>query len=173
MKLSITDNFLTGQKFIDLRNVITDSEFPWFYATYGLGDKQIFPGFFYHMIYENNVVCSPFYRFFSHILEQLNATILFRIRVNLTPGLPEPQFADFHSDVSDIIQENVATEWTTSILYINTTNGYTELEDDGKVIESVENRLVSFPANIRHRMVSQTDDEPRILINFNYLKGKK
>ena len=175
----INDNFLSPQDFETIRNVITDGEFPWFYGTYSSDDKQSFPldhksphiGFFYHMIYEKNVPCSPFYNYFSNILEQLNATILFRIRVNLTPGLPEPQFADFHSDTSDILQEDIAGEWTTSILYINTNNGYTEFEDGTKV-ESVANRLVIFPSNIKHRMVSQTDEEPRILINFNYLRSK-
>ena len=185
MKLSITDNFLIEHQFIALKNVITDNNFHWFYGTYGSGDnpkptsgtygsgdKQSFPGFFYHVIYEDNAVFSPFYDSFNHILEQLNATVLFRIRINLTPSLPEPQFADFHSDILGMPEEQLK-QWTTSIFYINSNNGYTEFEDDGKVIESVENRLVSFPANIRHRMVTQTDGEPRILINFNYLNGKK
>jgi hypothetical protein len=64
---------------------------------------------------------------------------------------------------------NVALHFTTSILYINTNNGYTELES-GEKIESVANRLVSFPTNIKHRGVSQTDEQTRVLLNFNYLK---
>ena len=64
--------------------------------------------------------------------------------------------------------EDVAAQWTTSILYINTNNGYTELES-GEIIESIANRLVTFPANTRHRTITQTDEQTRILINFNYL----
>ena len=52
---------------------------------------------------------------------------------------------------------------TTSILYINTNNGYTEIEDGTKV-DSVANRLVSFPSNMEHRGISQTDEKTRILI---------
>jgi hypothetical protein len=54
---------------------------------------------------------------------------------------------------------------------MNTNNGYTEFEDGTKV-ESVANRIVTFPSVTKHRAVSQTDEQRRVVINFNYLKGK-
>ena len=49
------------------------------------------------------------------------------------------------------IEDNILHEkikyWTTSILYMNTNNGYTIFENGDKV-ESVENRLVTFPNNL-------------------------
>jgi hypothetical protein len=89
-----------------------------------------------------------------------------RIRLNLNCKFPEPCKYHYHLDMSI---GAAAVRWTTAILYINTNNGYTEFED-GTIVESVANRLVAFPANIRHRGVSQTDEETRILINFNYLR---
>ena len=63
----------------------------------------------------------------------------------------------------------VIDQTMTSIFYINTNNGYTEFED-GTVINSVANRLVSFPLNTKHRMATQTDTQRRIVVNFNYLR---
>ena len=57
--------------------------------------------------------------------------------------------------------------WTTSIFYMNTNNGYTEFENGAKV-ESVENRMVVFPAEMKHRGTSCTDKKIRVVINFNY-----
>ncbi len=72
----------------------------------------------------------------------------------------------FHYDVSDFIPEQ-AKNWITSILYINTNNGYTRFET-GEVVESVENRLVTFPANLKHTGTSCTDEKVRVVVNFNY-----
>ena len=53
---------------------------------------------------------------------------------------------------------------------MNTNNGYTEFEG-GQKVESVANRLVTFPSKIEHCGVSQTDEQTRILINFGYLRN--
>ena len=34
----------------------------------------------------------------------------------------------------------------------------------------MENRLVTFPANIKHRGVSQTDEQTKVVLNMNFLK---
>ena len=57
---------------------------------------------------------------------------------------------------------------TTSIFYLSTNNGYTEFED-GSTVDSVQNRLVTFPTTTLHRAVGQTDTETRIVLNFNYI----
>ena len=64
--------------------------------------------------------------------------------------------------------EDFIAQWLTSIFYVNTNNGYTELET-GEKIESVANRLVTYPLNMKHSGVTQTDTQQRVLINFNYL----
>ena len=51
---------------------------------------------------------------------------------------------------------------------MNTNNGYTEFED-GTVVKSIENRMVVFPANMKHRGTSCTNKKVRVIINFNYL----
>ena len=100
------------------------------------------------------------------MLKYLDIAVLFRIRANLNIRLPKPYVSVFHVDAKDFD----FAQWTTSILYINTNNGYTELEGARQRIESVANRLVSFPTNTKHRIVTQTDEPTRYVINFNYLK---
>ena len=58
---------------------------------------------------------------------------------------------------------------TTSIFYMNTTNGPTILED-GTEIECRANRLVSYSNEIQHAAVLCTDAEYRVVINLNYFK---
>ena len=58
---------------------------------------------------------------------------------------------------------------TTSIFYMNTTNGPTILED-GTEIECRANRLVSYPTDTQHAAVLCTDAEYRVVINLNYFK---
>ena len=180
--LSIQDNFLAEEEFIALRDVVTGEPFPWFFRPFKVTegeDRKRDPGQLIHVIYEKGSPRSQTYDSFLSILDQLSATILYRIKINLQPRLPEPFYSGFHSDVvpeeraaqwstSDFDEERAAL-WSTSILYIGSNNGYTELESTGERVESVANRLVTFPANTRHRGVSQTDEETRILINFNYL----
>ena len=57
----------------------------------------------------------------------------------------------------------------TSILYINTNNGYTKFKD-GTIIESIRNRLVTFPAHLEHTGSTCTDENFRCVINMNYYK---
>ena len=172
-KVSIQENFLAEEKFNTLAEALTNQFFPWYfkpYIDYTDEEEKATPGLFIHVIYKDSVPRSPFYEsHFLPVLEALNASLLFRIFINLNSRLPEPYFGTFHSDTNASLGEKMAAQWTTSILYINTNNGYTELES-GERIESVANRLVSFPSNTRHRLVSQTDEQGRIVINFNYLK---
>ena len=55
----------------------------------------------------------------------------------------------------------------TSILYLNTNDGYTIFED-GTKIESVENRLVTFDSHIKHSGTSCTNQKVRLVLNMNY-----
>jgi hypothetical protein len=173
---NITDNFLTEKEFRVHRDQLFDFEFPWSFnstVVNGNEDPAKTPGGLLHLIYMPFRTPSPFYPIIiPTIIKKLNATALWRVQANLLLRLPEPFYHQFHSDTVYDMEEDVASQWTISILYMNNNNGYTELED-GTKIESVENRLVSFPSNIRHRVVTQTDEQRRVVMNMVYLKGRK
>jgi len=170
---NITDNFLTEQDFGTIRDTITAGNFQWNFSQYvDSQDEEPTPGQLVHTVYYGSVPCSEFYNSLVPIIEhKFGISALYRIKLNLQPRLPEPFTYMFHSDLSDDFEEDVASHWTTAIFYINTNNGYTEFEN-GEKVESVANRLVMFPSNFKHRGVTQTDEQTRIMINFNFLKRK-
>ena len=169
----VKDNFLPEEEFIALRDYIDAGDFAWFFSpTIISTDIESTPGQFVHTVYTTNVPNSSIYDFLIPILnDRFYISVLLRIKFNLQLRLPEPFYSGFHTDTGEDLEEDVAFKWTTSILHINTNNGYTEFEDGTKV-ESVKNRLVSFPSTTRHRGVSQTDEQTRIVMNLNYLKNR-
>ena len=56
----------------------------------------------------------------------------------------------------------------TSILYINTNNGYTKIKGHGKV-KSVANRMVIFPSTLEHAGFACSDKKKRVVVNFNWM----
>ena len=173
MEVSIQDDFLSEENFNALRDLISSTDYPWFYHAkldyedYDEGPPE--PGFFCHVAYQDNSPNSSFYKsHFLPILQALDVALLLRIKVNLNPRLPEAYSGMFHVD-NNSFPEHIVAKCLASIFYINTCNGYTELKD-GTKIESVANRVVSFPLNTEHRTVTQTDEQTRLLINFNYIR---
>ena len=55
----------------------------------------------------------------------------------------------------------------TAVFYINTNNGWTEFKKGGKV-KSVANRIVIFDSKLEHSGVTCTDENKRVVMNFNY-----
>jgi len=163
----IEDNFLDQNKFDKLQNTMMVQEtFPWVFAD-GIDyidDVNLFQ--FIHIFYEY-MPGSPFHDEMIPILELINPISLWRIKANLLTRTSEIVENKFHSDLESKLPEEKLKQWTTSIFYVNTNNGYTEFEDGTKV-GSVANRMVTFPTNIKHRGTSCTDQNTRIVINFNY-----
>ena len=141
----VNDDFLSQQDFETIRNEITTTEFQWSFSQYvDSPNEEPTPGQFVHTAYYGSAPCSDFYNQLAPILERrLNCCCLYRIKLNLQPRLPEPFTYMFHSDLSHDFEEDVASHWTTAILYINTNNGYTEFEN-GEKVNSVANRLMIF-----------------------------
>ena len=82
-----------------------------------------------------------------------------RIKANLTFKTSTIEPAPFHYDYKDI---------KTATFYINTNDGYTELES-GVRVGSVANRACIFDSTLKHRGVGHTSpDHHRIVVNFNY-----
>ena len=106
---------------------------------------------------------SPYFNIAIPIVNKLDARSWVRIKSNLRPRTFTTVHTHFHTDFPSPKYDGL----TTSIFYANTNNGYTEFED-GTKIESVANRLLSFPYDAMHRGICCTDEPCRIVINFNY-----
>ena len=165
MKPLIIDNFIDQQSFQNLKNIMLGDNFCWNYnqAIDYADDKDKFQ--FTHSFYKDSGPSSFFYDTITPVLRRIKYKELFRIKANLLTRTSKIEPNTFHTD----IQGNWGViPYITSILYLNTNDGYTEFED-GTKIESIENRWVSFPEDTKHRGTSCTNERVRVVINFNYL----
>ena len=108
----------------------------------------------------NTAITSSFcQQFVSPIFKKIEVKAVIRIKVNLYTNVNEFIENEYHIDYP--------YEHKGAILYLNTNNGYTILED-GTEIESIENRLLKFEPHKRHKSTHCTDVKRRMNINFNY-----
>jgi len=158
----IIDNFLNPDDFQDIQTIMLGEECPWYYMDNidTLNDIDKFQ--FTHNFYDQGLGGQQSEYNLNLICQKLEAKELYRINARLLTRTPQIVANTFHTD----IQEN-SDPYTTSILYMNTNNGYTEFEDGTKV-KSIQNRLLSFSSGTKHRGTSCTDKKVRVVINFNY-----
>ena len=163
----VQDNFLDKKYFKELQDEIMsidmgEYKFPWFLSSIDYkgapGDYQMV-----HLAYANENYQSAFCNKLWLFLEKLDVYSLQRIKINLQIKTEKIIEHGMHIDCS-----NAPESALTSILYMNTNNGYSKFED-GTVVESVANRMVTFPAKRRHKGSSCTDEKRRVVINFNYI----
>ena len=164
--MKIEDNFLGQSEFDKIQEGMMGYSFPWEFYDFidNEYDKDKFQ--FTHFFYSNSVQTGDSIQLMNPILEVLNPVSLYRIKANLLTRLPTIVENTSHIDMSYLSEEKLK-QWTTSIFYVNTNNGYTVFEDGTKV-ESIANRMLTFPANMKHTGTSCTDENIRIVINFNY-----
>ena len=171
----IEDDFLDQKEFDKLQDLMLSPDFAWYYNPTidfenTLGDKFQFIHFFYKAF----TPTSSNIKIINPVLAKIDAVSLWRIKANLLTKTSNIIENEFHVDM-DMMSEEKQKQWTTSIFYINTNNGYTEFQDgriamENTKVESVANRMVTFPANLKHYGTSCTDEKTRVVINFNYFK---
>ena len=173
--MKIKDNFLEQKEFDKLQDLMMGDKFAWYYkptidSQDDVDDENKFQ--FVHMFYTQFVPCSPFIEELQPIINLIQPTALSRIKANLLIKTTNIVENSFHVDLGEMLVEK-QQYWTTSIFYINTNDGYTEFQDgriamENTIVKSVANRMVTFPANLRHRGTTCTDEKTRVVINFNY-----
>ena len=179
--MKIEDNFLGQKDFDGLQTLMMGENFAWYFRSryyanvpsdpsyIGLKEEDVLDQFqFTHRFYEDKIPQSPYMEQLNCFLDLLQPVAIFRIVGNLLTRLPSIVKNPFHTDMPFLLEEKLE-QWTTSIFYVNTNNGYTVFEDGTKV-ESVANRMLTFPANTKHTGTTCTDQQTRVIINFNYFK---
>ena len=161
MSITIEDDYCSKEVFEDLKDILCKPNYlPWYYHENKTNQPADDLYQFVHVFYEINVPTSNWFPNVAKVLESKNP-IYVRIKANLQPDTGRGAQSGWHDDMA------LFPGHTTSILYMNTNNGYTTFEESGQKIESVENRLVTFPSHLRHGSIESTD-LPRIVMNFNY-----
>jgi len=169
MNYKVIKNFLPIKEFKILQDYLFNSEIGWFFRDTQTKDSKNKDYYFTHSFYNNFRINSEvFIPLIVPILNRLNAVMIDEVRANLTVNRFKQIKSEAHID-------RPYKNYTTAILYINTNNGYTNLNISNKDIGilSEENKMLIFNNGIKHNAVSQTDTSKRIIINFNYLNKEE
>ena len=157
----IVQNALNDGEFSNIRHIFYGYDIPWSYNDGIVNTEDMSDFQFVHLVFDHSKAgYGPIWDSIVPILEKLTPSNVVRIKANLRPRTGDIEASGFHCDV-----------WMpgalTAIYYLDTNNGYTEFKDGDK-IASVENQLVVFPSNLPHLGTSCTDQNRRVIINFNF-----
>ena len=175
MKYTIKDNYLEIEDFISLQTYLLDPNFPrfpWIWSKIILNNEDKYNFQLVHVFYlvasgEGIGTTSPQINILAPLLTKLNPNALLRIKANLNPCTDKIIEHTFHTD-PPFLPNTDSFDCLTSIFYITRNNRHTKFED-GTVVDSVQNRLLTFPSNTKHTGTTCTDEPHRIVININYL----
>lgn len=160
----VIDNFLDDVHFNKVSEVMLSTAFPWFYNDNIVDEKDGGYFQFTHSFYYNHLANSNYFNLLEPVLNKLEPKGLLRIKANTTTKTDQHIIHKQHVDL-DFTLPN----FYTSVFYINTNNGGTVFEEGGEV-NSLENRLVTFPMHKKHTGKTCTNEKRRVVINFNYIK---
>ena len=166
--IKILDNFLPQDQFKPIQDFFFSNELGWLWNDSIAGENNSLNNFQFNHVFFNNRnpyldrKFSPHCNYLKPIFLKLDPMYTLRVKANLRPRTSFPHKGNWHID-TDI-------DSLTAVYYLNSNNGYTEFES-GESIDTVENRMVIFDSNLKHRGVSCTDQKRRIVLNINYVPG--
>ena len=161
-EVQVYNNFLSKTDFNELKEIfLNTNNFPYYLQNYKVVEGDGFTQFT-HIFYQDQNVSSDFYGSLYPIIKKLNIVSLIRIKLNLQLKDVKVRLTGLHHDIQNPIENQ-----KTGIFYMNTNNGKTVFED-GEEIDSIENRMIIFPASKQHAGTTHTDTMYRCLINFNW-----
>jgi len=164
--IQVIDNFISKYDLNILKSSIEN--IPWFFSSLSkIGEPEdtllcdeLDNFHFTHLFFKDFQITSESTNLVAPILEKLNVRALIRVKANLTPRTSKVIEHCLHRDLD-------YNDSYTAVYYVNTNDGYT-LFEDGTKIDSIENRIVIFPSNMKHTGTTCTNQKNRIVINFNY-----
>lgn len=176
--IKITDNFLPLDEFETIERSIMSPTFPWFRGncvdpmTHKVVCDPIYNTLMLHAFYDSSTPfsMSQFVPVVGKLLDRLPIDVLLRVQANYNPRTENHIVHGFHADIEHL-DKGLNQYIDTAILYLNTCDGYTYFEN-GEKVQSVANRLVTFPVEMRHSSSTCTNTEARVLVNLCYIREK-
>ena len=154
--MQVINQFLNPSVFSELKNQVTDKNFPWYFPhTPGEPEQYINLLYFDHQF--SSAMNPTINRCLMEATNKLGIIAILRVKLNATnKNAPEQEW---HTDWQ------ISTPSKTCVLYLNTNNGYTEFET-GEKVYSESNTAVIFDTNLKHRGVPSTDVDRLSLIHI-------
>ena len=160
----VQDDFLSSDHFQLLNQIILQYDFFWawnsiLYQGDFISDEK-YNRQLVHWFYPKKGPFKDYYEVFKIIPDQLGAKEVIRMKLNCNYPTDKIMDHGFHIDTEE--------DSKTSIFYLNTNDGYTKFEDNGEIVKSVENRMITFDSSRRHSGSSCTDEYNRLVLNINW-----
>lgn len=156
----VINNFLNINLFNSIKKNF-DNNFSWYYNDYTASSEDKSNFIFTHILYDNSKINSSYFNsIVMPIIGRLNCSDILRAKLNLYTQREKHLKTSFHVDSQKKHQ--------VALFSFNTNNGYTEFEN-GKKIKSLENTMILFDGNLKHRSVNQTNTKTRINLNINFI----
>ena len=157
--MRIVDSFLPQDFFDDMVNRVSSESFPWFYMNYVADKSDSSDSYLIHTLYSSFKPNSEMFNAIGPILDLIKPKALLRCRV----------ISYIRRDVLIEHARHVDFDFphNTCILYLNTNNGFTRLED-GEQVMSVANRALFSDGGAMHNSSNCTDAKRRLVLTFNY-----
>ena len=175
--ITVQDNFLDKDYFRYLKSLVFSPEFTWNMSviigplpennSFIKNDHQPEDDLqFIHVAYADHNILSDFYNRLGPMFRDMQLYNCMKIKINMLPRQEKIIEHGMHVDYPEAPLGNL-----TSVFYFNTNNGYTKFAT-GEKVESVENRLVTFPVHIPHTGSTNTcDARGRCVMNINWSKA--
>ncbi len=170
--IKIIENALSPAHQKELRDVLLNWQFPWYYyanTNYGTQERRgdDVPQFTHGFIRENTPN-SPLAHVPLAILKAMGipSDQILRAKANLVMREPSATTHPAHTDDS--------APHIVMVYYVDDSDGDTCLYENGEVsrrISPVAGRAVLFDGNIMHSSSSPTEHRHRLVLNFNLAKG--
>ena len=160
--MNIFNNFLPKDTFKTFKDYMMGSYFPWYFNDFVnyKGEKENNFQFTFTFINNGEYKCvKALQDLLIPVLKNIKYKKINRVKANLLTRTDTIIEHGMHID-----QE----KGTTGILYLDNSNGHTKFEN-GKKIKSEENKYVEFNSTLKHTGSTCTDEQRRVVINFNYL----
>lgn len=160
MKYEIHKKFLDTDSFEEIKNTITNQDFPWRRRDHmaGNNDKMYFTYNFYNEMEVSSGLYKPH---ILPILQKLEAAAPVEVRANMSIS-ELYEVSSWHCDYK--------FKCKSAILYLNSCDGGTELKinDETVFIKSDANKILIFDSDVLHRGITSKKEPIRYIINFNY-----
>ena len=163
MNYEIIDNFLSEKSYKKIQETISNNYFPWFLQNKinNFQKDNVFNYYFSHTFFDNEKINSDAFNIWEELLSKIKFKNLIRVKANLYPRTDTILEHEKHLDYT--------VNGITSLYYINTNNGFTNLNDEIKV-SSISNRFLKFNNNVLHNSSTCTDQKYRLTVVINYIE---
>ena len=163
MNYEIIDNFLSEKSYKKIQETVSNNYFPWFLQNKinNFQKDNVFNYYFSHTFFDNEKINSDAFNIWEELLSKIKFKNLIRVKANLYPRTDTILEHEKHLDYTE--------NGITSLYYINTNNGFTNLNDEIKV-SSISNRFLKFNNNVLHNSSTCTDQKYRLTVVINYIE---